>query len=99
MIYRSDSWAITARHFIRSMSFAESARPAAPSRSADPTESPRPQLRVCRVDPRDDVCASASDGACVSAMVGLGETYFAAFALALGVGQAVRGLVATIPLI
>lgn len=31
-------------------------------------------------------------------MVGMGENYFAAFALALGIGQAVSGLVTTVPL-
>jgi MFS family permease len=59
----------------------------------------RPRLRLRRVRPRDDLRVSIGDGACVSAMVGLGETYFAAFALALGVSQTVAGLVATLPML
>lgn len=39
------------------------------------------------------------DGVSYSVMMGLGETYLAAFALALGMGQVVAGLVASIPLI
>ena len=58
-----------------------------------------PRLRLRRVRPRDDLRASVVDGACVSAMVGLGETYFVAFALAVGVGQTVAGLVATLPML
>ncbi len=59
----------------------------------------RPRLRLRRVRPRDDLRVSIGDGACVSAMIGLGETYFAAFALALGVSQTVAGLVATLPML
>ena len=34
-----------------------------------------------------------------SVMVGIGETYFAAFALALGTGETIAGLVATLPML
>src|SRR4249920_195901 len=70
-------------------------RPAAPS----PTPAPRPSLRLCRVPPRDDLAASIGDAAGVSVMIGLGETYFAAFALALGTGETFAGLVATLPML
>lgn len=39
------------------------------------------------------------DGASFSLMVGLGETYLAAFVLALGLGEVAAGLVTTIPLV
>src|SRR5262249_50096042 len=58
-----------------------------------------PRLRLRRVRPRDDLRASVVDGACLSAMIGLGETYFVAFALAVGVSQTVAGLVATLPML
>src|SRR5439155_14270570 len=79
-----------------SMSFAAAARPA-PQRD---TRSPaRPPLRLRRVRPREDLQASIGDAAAVSAMVGIGETYFAAFALALGAGETIAGLVATVPML
>src|SRR5436190_13512291 len=83
------------------MSLAEAAEdyPLRRATESSPTESARPRLRLRRARPRDDLRASVRDGACVSAMVGLGETYFAAFALALGLGQTVAGLVATLPML
>ena len=82
------------------MSFAEAAGAAETSRPAiSSPDSAKPRLRLRRVRPREDVHASVGDGACVSAMVGLGETYFAAFALALGTGQTLAGLVATAPML
>jgi MFS family permease len=45
------------------------------------------------------LAASVGDAAGVSAMIGLGETYFAAFALALGTGETFAGLVATLPML
>jgi len=42
---------------------------------------------------------SVADCAAFSIMVGIGETYFPAFALALGLGQIVSGLVASVPLL
>src|SRR4051794_13294737 len=82
------------------MSLAEAARPATlrPNSPAS-LPAPRPPLRLRRVPPRDDLAASLGDAAGVSAMVGLGETYFAAFALALGTGETFAGLVATLPML
>lgn len=48
---------------------------------------------------RKNLRASVSDGAAFSVMVGLGETYFPAFVLALGLGEIASGLVASIPLL
>lgn len=48
---------------------------------------------------RSNLRASVADGASYSLMVGLGETYFAPFVLALGLGEVAAGLVATIPLL
>jgi len=42
---------------------------------------------------------SVADGAAFSVMVGLGETYFPAFVLALGLGEIAAGLVASVPLL
>src|SRR3954466_12304997 len=82
------------------MSLARAARPAALRPAApSPTPAPRPSLRLCRVPPREDLAASVGDAAGVSAMIGLGETYFAAFALALGTGETFAGLVATLPML
>src|SRR5690348_4472815 len=47
---------------------------------------------------RYNLFAIRADGALFNAMVGMGENYFAAFALAMGLGQAASGLVTTIPL-
>ncbi len=46
-----------------------------------------------------DLRASLADGAGWGAMVGFGETYFSAFALAIGLGELVAGLVASLPLL
>ncbi|MCL6503496.1 MAG: MFS transporter [Pirellulales bacterium] len=40
-----------------------------------------------------------ADGAAYSLMVGLGETYLPAFALALGLGEATAGLIVTVPML
>ena len=48
---------------------------------------------------RRDLRASALDALAFSVMVGCGETYLPAFALALGFGPVAAGLVATIPLL
>ncbi|HRQ72193.1 MAG TPA: MFS transporter [Phycisphaerales bacterium] len=40
-----------------------------------------------------------ADGVLYSYMVGTGETYFAAFALAIGLGEVLAGLVASVPLV
>lgn len=46
---------------------------------------------------RSNLRASSADGASFGGMVGLGETYFAAFALAIGLGEVSAGLVASLP--
>jgi MFS family permease len=67
--------------------------------SSHSTQSPRLALRrPPRVSPRQDLAASIGDAASYSVMVGIGETYFAAFALALGTGETFAGLVATMPM-
>jgi MFS family permease len=48
---------------------------------------------------RADLARSLWDGVFFSLMVGLGETYLPAFALALGHGEALAGLVATVPML
>jgi len=45
------------------------------------------------------MACSIGDAAAYSVMVGIGETYFAAFALALGTGETIAGLVATLPML
>jgi MFS family permease len=50
-----------------------------------------------RHSPRQDLAASTGDAVGYSLMVGMGETYFAAFALALGTGQTFAGLLSTLP--
>src|SRR5690349_17610982 len=59
----------------------------------------RPPLRLHRGRPRNSLRASVGDAAGVSAMVAVGETYFAAFALALGAGETLAGLFATLPML
>ncbi len=51
------------------------------------------------VHARRNIAASYADGATYSLMVGFGETYIAAFALAVGLSQVVAGLTASLPLI
>ncbi len=46
-----------------------------------------------------DLRAMTADGVAFSAMVGLGEAYVPAFALAVGLGEVVSGLVATVPML
>jgi MFS family permease len=48
---------------------------------------------------RRDLRASLIDGAAYAVMVGAGETYIPAFALALGLGEVTAGLVASLPLL
>jgi len=47
---------------------------------------------------RSNLHASLVDGVSYGAMVGLGESYFAAFALAVGLGEISAGMVASVPL-
>ena len=56
------------------------------------TEAPHPHLER-------DLRAMTADGVAFSAMVGLGESYVPAFALAVGLGEVVAGLVATVPML
>src|SRR5688572_1709681 len=60
-----------------------------PSAATIPAVAPQP---VERVSPRSDLAYSTGDAASYSLMVGLGETYFSAFALAIGTGQTFAGL-------
>ncbi len=48
---------------------------------------------------RTDLRASVADGAAFSVMVGLGETYLPAFVLAVGHGEILAGLTATVPML
>ncbi len=48
---------------------------------------------------RSNLRASMADGATFGVMVGVGETYFAAFALAIGLGEVSAGLVSSVPLL
>ncbi len=48
---------------------------------------------------RDNLHASMADGATFGVMVGLGETYLAAFALAIGLGEVSAGLISSVPLL
>ena len=68
------------------------------------TEVKQPLNRVAKRPPRaigsrDDLRAMLGDGATFSVMVGIGETYLPAFALAAGLGEVAAGLVATVPLV
>ncbi|MEI7861944.1 MAG: MFS transporter [Planctomycetota bacterium] len=48
---------------------------------------------------RRDLWASTADGAAYSVMVGCGETYIPAFALALGLGPVAAGMTASLPVL
>ncbi|MCR9117786.1 MAG: MFS transporter [bacterium] len=52
-----------------------------------------------RTSPRSDLRSSSADGAAFGGMVGLGETYLAAFVLAIGHGEMAAGMVSSLPLI
>ena len=52
---------------------------------------------AARLHLRKNLRSSIIDGACFSTMVGLGETYFSAFVLAVSGSQVASGLVTTIP--
>lgn len=60
---------------------------------------PSAAQRRSRRDRRPDLRASLGDGAAASVMVGMGETYLPAFALAAGAGEVAAGLVSTLPLL
>jgi nitrate/nitrite transporter NarK len=48
---------------------------------------------------RRDLLVSTIDAMAFSVMVGCGETYFSAFALALGLGPVAAGMVAAVPVL
>jgi len=48
---------------------------------------------------RSNLRASMADGATFGVMVGVGESYLAAFALAIGLGEIAAGLVSSVPLL
>jgi MFS family permease len=52
-----------------------------------------------RLSPRHDLRCSMGDAGAYSVMVGIGETYFAAFALAIGTGRTFAGIIATMPML
>jgi MFS family permease len=56
-------------------------------------------MRRARSPLRRDLCRIHAEGVAWSVMVGIGETYFPAFALALGMGEVGSGLIATLPLL
>lgn len=58
-----------------------------------------PNAAARRKELRRNLSSSLIDGSSFSIMVGCGETYFSAFALALGLSQVSSGLVATLPLL
>ena len=60
-------------------------------------ETPRDQSQSLRL--RGDLRASILDGAAFGGMVGFGETYFPAFALAVGLGEMAAGMVSSVPLV
>lgn len=63
-------------------------------------DTPPPMFRRSRRRAlRKNLRNSFSDSAAFSVMVGIGETYFPAFVLALGMGEIASGLVASIPLL
>jgi len=55
---------------------------------------PRPRTQL-----QNDLIASTLDGTVYSVMVGIGEAYVPAFALAIGVGDIAAGLLASVPLL
>src|SRR4249920_2779074 len=55
--------------------------------------------RTRRRSLRKNLRNSVSDGAAFSVMVGIGETYFPAFVLAMGMGEISAGLIASIPIL
>jgi MFS family permease len=78
-------------------------RPASP-----PSPTPRPEAASPAAPPgfdpppwgtRRDISVSIADGAAYSLMVGCGEAYIPAFALALGLGPVASGLTAGVPVI
>ncbi len=71
--------------------------PSSESCSSQPPVSASRQLRPAVT--RTNLRASMADGATFGVMVGVGESYLAAFALAVGLGEISAGLVSSIPLL
>lgn len=71
----------------------ESALPTERSDEPPPTRSSRSQ-RLTR-----NLAASVGDGAGYGIMVGMGETYLAAFVLAIGLGEVMSGLITSVPIL
>ncbi|MHB8973353.1 MAG: MFS transporter [Pirellulaceae bacterium] len=72
-------------------------RAVAPSRDVAPAVGLAPESRQILL--QRDLRASLGDGAGYGGMVGFGEIYFSAFALAVGLGELMAGLVASLPLL
>jgi len=67
---------------------------------AEPSTEGRSAALTSRVSPtRANLRASMADGATFGVMVGVGESYLAAFALAIGLGEISAGLVSSVPLL
>lgn len=66
---------------------------------ANPTRRAVSAQPDCTATQDRDMRSSYADGATFSLMVGFGETYFAAFALAVGLSQLTAGLLTSLPLI
>ena len=78
------------------------AKPVRAKRRRPASKPPRAQSCNAPARPggsRSDLRAMLGDGAAFSVMVGIGETYLPAFALAAGLGEVAAGLVATLPLV
>lgn len=76
------------------------ASPPAPTPRPDIDSPPAPRGRGAPPwGSRRDLRVSIADGAAYSLMVGCGETYIPAFALALGLGPVAAGLTASVPVI
>lgn len=71
-----------------------------PERCASACSTPLPSPRERRFPHlRQNLVYSASEAGAYGAMVGMGETYLPAFALALGMGEVTAGIVASAPML
>ncbi len=61
-------------------------------------DAPCPDARLRRTATRRNLRISTADGVACSVMVGIGENYLPAFALALGAGEVLAGLIASVPI-
>jgi len=76
------------------------ASPPAPTPQQDPERPAGPRCRPpAALAARRNLRVSIADGAAYSLMVGCGESYIPAFALALGLGPVASGLTASVPVI